>query len=161
MSLSEKNKNPLNIRATVQNAWEGQVGINKGFAVFKEVGFGYRAAIYLMLKYMVSYKLITPAQIIRRWAPPNENKTEEYIRVVCKRSEDSKGSLRPNKPITKWSELVELLYAMTEVEGGRRLKQSDLTGFLRGIDLCYEYPLPSYLKARMSKMVASDDKEEV
>lgn len=156
-SLSERNNNPLNIRATQASNWEGQTGCRKGFAVFENDGYGYRAALYLLLKYMVVYKLRTPEAIITRWAPPSENFTKVYISKVCKRSH---GKLSQQGEITKWSELVCLIFCMTEVERGRRVTEREKNGLLLACELIKTHTLPTAFQVKMNQLIDNDDEEE-
>lgn len=85
-SLGVRNKNPGNIRAS-KVRWVGQLsgelGVNKGMCVFSEMRFGIRALARNLLTYYVAYKLHTVHSIIYRWAPPTENDTDAYIKMVC------------------------------------------------------------------------------
>lgn len=74
------NNNPLNIRYSPMNVWKGQTGSNKGFCVFTELKYGYRAALVLLSNYVKRGNVSIQA-IISRWAPASENDTAAYIRV--------------------------------------------------------------------------------
>ena len=50
MDLNFRNRNPLNIRATNID-WVGKTGSNKGFEVFSNSEYGYRAAAKNLYKY--------------------------------------------------------------------------------------------------------------
>lgn len=89
INIGTANRNPLNIRHSPANRWLGlhptQPSV-KGFCKFIAPAYGYRAAVVLIKTYMRRHGLRTPAQIIARWAPPSENRTELYIACVCGRS---------------------------------------------------------------------------
>lgn len=73
-----RNNNPGNIRHG--NAWKGEVqGADSAFETFEFVEFGIRAIYVLMQTYRTKYKALTVEQIIKRWAPPIENNTKNYI----------------------------------------------------------------------------------
>lgn len=110
--LQEKTNNPMNVRYSEKNVWIGQCGEYKGFCVFKNVMFGYRAALKVIIAYMKRGKR-TLAQIITTYAPPNENNTDAYIRVVSE-----KANLQPDETITTWPQLFRLMLEMARVESG-------------------------------------------
>lgn len=79
LPIGLRNNNPGNIRPG--DNWQGMIGTNGGFVVFKDVTFGIRAmAIDLRTKIGNGYNTIT--KIITRWAPPSENDTAAYISNV-------------------------------------------------------------------------------
>lgn len=110
------NCNPLNIRYSAVNRWLGlhpaqpQV---KGFCRFVSMAHGYRAAVVLIKNY-IRRGIDTPAQIITRWAPPSENRTELYIACVCGRSHlDRDGHIG-----TAGGDIGRLVAAMARQETG-------------------------------------------
>lgn len=73
--------NPLNIRYSARQTWQGQTGQNKGFVVFDTLEHGYRAALVLLFNYhKAGYDTIE--KIVNRWAPPTENNTNLYVEFV-------------------------------------------------------------------------------
>lgn len=121
-SLAIRNNNPLNIRYSSGNKWIGQTGKNKGFAVFSDMVYGWRAAIVLLIKYQRSgYDTIR--KIVTRWAPPSENDTEAYIRFVCHVCSTSRlfgcvdGDLADCR-ITEFNALTQVALAMSVYEIG-------------------------------------------
>jgi len=52
--------------------------------------------------------------IINRWAPPNENDTQNYIKFVC----DKTGFERTKQFIQSDTNLISLVYAMSWIENG-------------------------------------------
>lgn len=101
-----RNNNPLNIR--VGDKWAGLVPCmiirntedidhlvtqvyDKSFCQFESMAYGFRAAAKLLQNYQDRYNLKTIRDIVRRWAPPTENNTEGYIKLVSSYSflEDS------------------------------------------------------------------------
>lgn len=132
-TLSERNHNPLNIRST-KITWNGQTGINKGFAVFADDAHGWRAAAYLLVKYIVRYRKRTVAEIINRWAPLSENNTKGYIERVCKIMSKVAKTTSDTK-IEKTSQLITMMLAMVEVERGLKANVKDAEALGRGIIL--------------------------
>lgn len=108
-----RNNNPLNIR-TSKCMWNGQIGADDdGFCVFADRRFGYRAAFKILITYKLKYGIYRVEDIIRRWAPSNENNTEAYIKAVCNYTgfeRDQTILLKENK--------ISLVRAMAKVELG-------------------------------------------
>lgn len=81
----ERNNNPLNIRFSPSFRYEGQIGKDAdGFATFKSLLYGVRAAFALLRAYSRVHGIDRVQDIIARFAPPNENATEQYIDDVCR-----------------------------------------------------------------------------
>lgn len=81
-----RNNNPLNIRFSEANEWQGIIGRDKekgGMCVFANMYQGIRAAMLLINTYQRKYNRRTIRDIINRWAPTNENNTSGYIKRVC------------------------------------------------------------------------------
>lgn len=85
-----RNHNPGNIR--IGESWEGLARPNqmtsaqrleKQFCVFVSPQFGVRAIGRLLLGYQTRGRLKTVAAMIRRWAPPSENDTQNYVAFVA------------------------------------------------------------------------------
>lgn len=53
------------------------------FCVFSEMYWGVRALAKVLLTYEDEHGLHTVRQLIDRWAPPTENKTEVYVKDVA------------------------------------------------------------------------------
>jgi hypothetical protein len=90
--------------------------------VFTSPVWGIRALAKVLLTYSRVYPQSTPqdidtvAEIIRRWAPSNENNTSAYIAAVCKST-----GFGPDQPIDVTDEavMVELVCAIARHENGR------------------------------------------
>ena len=108
-----RNNNPLNIRVS-KDAWVGEVPApqkkDKDFEEYLLPVYGLRAGFKLLLKYHRDYGLRTVNSIIRRWAPPCENNTREYVAAVCKGS-----GFGPDQPLTE-HDLEKLADPMVRVE---------------------------------------------
>lgn len=75
--------NPLNIRYSPFNKWKGQSGQTKGFCNFLRLKFGIRAAAILLIRSYDKEDFKTYEEKIRRFAPPSENPTSNYVSYVC------------------------------------------------------------------------------
>ena len=132
-----RNNNPLNIRRSPQNHWQGSrpTITDPAFEEFRNMIYGYRAAIKIIKNRMdrTKTKSLTPELIITSWAPPQENDTPSYIARACEIA-----YLRPNDRI-KFSEknkLCCLIRAMALIENG---KQWDEKISMQDIETAYEY----------------------
>lgn len=111
-----RNNNPLNIRRN-NTKWEGlrPVQEDKSFFQFRTMAYGYRAAIKTLHTYYNKYALKTIRRIIHRWAPPCENDTENYIKVVAECS-----GISPDAEINIYDQqqMIALVSAMSYMENG-------------------------------------------
>lgn len=110
-----RNNNPLNIRYNANNNWQGKVLPNTDgvFEQFTSMEYGYRAAIYLIKKY-INQGYRTVSEIISKWAPATENNTTGYISTVC-----SNTGFTPGTVIYTKEQIINLVYAMAIVENGK------------------------------------------
>lgn len=78
-----RNHNPGNIRKGEK--WKGlsEHQTDSSFCVFVSPEYGIRALVKVLLTYYKKYQLNTVKKIIGRYAPPNENETESYIKSVA------------------------------------------------------------------------------
>lgn len=127
-----RNNNPGNIRWG--DEWKGLVPegqrTDKSFCQFKAPEFGIRAMIIILRNYQSKYGLKTITGIIKRWAPPNENDTQAYIRSVAQAT-----GTEADKPIdlTDSRKLFPLLQAIIKHENGTQPYEYDV--FIRALDL--------------------------
>ncbi|MDC7860833.1 structural protein [Pantoea ananatis] len=127
-----RNNNPGNIRWG--DEWKGLVPegqrTDKSFCQFKAPEFGIRAMIIILRNYQSKYGLKTITGIIKRWAPPNENDTQSYIRSVAQAT-----GTDADKPIdlTDSRKLFPLLQAIIKHENGTQPYEYDV--FIRALDL--------------------------
>ncbi len=115
-----RNHNPGNIDYNAHNNWRGQLGIEihaqPRFARFKAPEYGIRALVRLLNTYFEKHGLNTIYKIVSRWAPPNENNTEEYANFVGVRV-----GISPYKVITELDDydvLFKLVEAIITKENG-------------------------------------------
>ena len=118
-----RNNNPLNIRFNAANNWLGKVtnntDYNRTFEQFITMPYGYRAALYLLRKYIRQGEN-TISKIIQRWAPPTENYTQSYIDHVVSFIRDLGTQVTATTTITPDDKdlLCKMAYAMSIVENG-------------------------------------------
>ena len=117
-----RNRNPMNIRYSPSNGWHGRlVGADKqdpSFEEFRTMRYGFRAGIKLITNYMSRYHLTSPATIIGRWAPRNENNTDQYVKDVCRLT--GLGGKQNLIPFSQ--EVHDLIWAMAIVESGHGIE---------------------------------------
>ncbi len=119
-----RNNNLLNIRiSTDKFQGEVQPSQDKEFKQFETAAYGYRAAFRILRTYINNYGLNTIRKIISRFAPANENHTENYIRVVSERS-----GIPADDPVYADSRemMIRIVAAMSFVENGVEAKMSDV-----------------------------------
>ena len=122
-----RNNNPLNIRiSTDKFVGEVRPSQDKAFKQFDTMAHGYRAAFRVLRTYINNYKCDTIRKIISRWAPKNENHTENYIKVVSERS-----GITADEPILADNRemMIRIVAAMSFVENGR---EADMVEVLDG-----------------------------
>ena len=112
-----RNNNPLNIRKNAANAWKGKVvpGTDSAFEQFISMPYGYRAALYLIRKY-IGQGNNTIRKIVTKWAPPSENNTSSYVSNVAKRSGINADAVLSR---TDMDSLCKIAYAMAWSENGK------------------------------------------
>ena len=138
-----RNNNPLNIRRSTDR-WVGvrEEQTDKSFVQFKSMAYGYRAAWKTLQSYYNRFcqqsKAFTVRNIIHRWAPPNENDTEAYIRTVLTLSGiGAQENLLPPENVDSYHRLSKLLEAMTVMENGIRPHQVDTEAIYQGYKLAF------------------------
>lgn len=75
--------NPFNLRYSHLNNWIGQTGQTRGFCDFQSIDYCIRAVAILVMRSYRKKNVLTISEIITRYAPPSENKTNDYISFVC------------------------------------------------------------------------------
>lgn len=111
-----RNNNPGNIRWG--SDWQGLVAPNERtdpeFCQFKAPLYGLRALVKIIYTYQTNYGLNSIESIIQRYAPPNENNTQNYINRVC----ETLGVLPKQSLKLTDGAIKELLKAIIAVENG-------------------------------------------
>lgn len=116
-TLADQNNNPLNIRFNPTNNWQGQLTENKGFCVFKNKAYGFRAGYRILCTY-IRNGIDTLESIIERWAPPSENNTEKYIQFVEHETIIPRDLQLTNNSIHDYWTIIIILQAMAKMECG-------------------------------------------
>lgn len=121
-----RNNNPGNIRWG--DNWQGMVEqskrTDKSFIQFENPVYGIRALAKVLTNYtkrkgmpnVGKDGIDTVREIITRWAPPNENDTEAYVRAVAKAL-----GVQPNDPINVFDKTIMsgLVKAIIRHENGQ------------------------------------------
>jgi hypothetical protein len=117
-----KNNNPLNIRHNA-DVFQGETkGNDTSFKTFSTMSHGYRAGFVTLHTYL-SRGWNTIEKIVSRWAPPNENDTQEYIANVEKWS----GVPRDKQlGAADGADFILIVAAMSYMENGRNADISDV-----------------------------------
>lgn len=105
--------NVLNIRASKSFSWAGQTGATKGFCDFEGIEMCRRAGLYLLMRSYRRAGVVKLEEVIKRWAPPTENNTTNYVDFVCKRSGLQRGFV-----LRFLSDFASVLAAMEIMEIG-------------------------------------------
>lgn len=115
-----RNHNPLNIRISSANNWQGEVEENTDgvFEQFVAMEYGYRAALKLIRNYILRDGLLTVTDVISKWAPPTENNTAGYIQRVIGMNQWT--AAKVIDPYSK-DDMCDLVYAMAIVENGNTI----------------------------------------
>ncbi|MGB0713854.1 MAG: structural protein P5 [Gammaproteobacteria bacterium] len=115
-----RNNNPGNLRINPANKWQGRVPENQRtdneFEQFVSPVMGIRAMAVLLINYQDFHNLSTISDIIRRWAPPEDNNnTDAYVFSVARRTK-----IPPDMPLDlhRYEDLRPLLEAMIYHENG-------------------------------------------
>jgi hypothetical protein len=112
-----RNNNPGNIRKS-KDKWQGLADIQPDteFFSFVDPVYGIRALAKILRNYRDRYGLNTVQGIINRWAPPVENNTGAYVRMVA-----NKVGVAPTEPLT-WDagQMRRLVSAIIQHENGQQ-----------------------------------------
>lgn len=113
LPLGIRNNNPGNLRYVPSIKWKGQIGENKGFAVFDSVENGVRAMAIDLRTKIVTKKLNTLNKYIPIYAPPFENDTTAYINHVSRNT-----GIGANQAIDYSNDIFKLVKAHISIENG-------------------------------------------
>ena len=116
-----RNNNPLNIRLSPANHWQGEItpSTDPDFCQFESLVMGLRAAVIIIMRYITVHHCDTIESIIRRWAPePNTDHVQLYIDYVARRS-----CLGPRLQIrrTDKNHICLVIWAMAAFECGQAI----------------------------------------
>lgn len=128
-TLAERNNNPLNIRYSPANKWQGQTGENQGFCTFRNEAYGIRAGYKILCNYIRNGHN-TIERIVHRWAPPCENNTDRYIRFVCQETMISMTEPLGWETIHDYWTIIMILQAMAQMECGKKFDEQQINLFI-------------------------------
>ena len=109
--------NPFNIRYSGTSKWQGlneSDPSTSGFCNFISRDYGIRVALYLLIHSYRKKGIASIDLIIKRFAPSNENNTENYIKFV-----ERKTSINRYYVLSSIFEYCMVLFAMSIFEGNR------------------------------------------
>lgn len=118
--------NPLNIREGQNdpNHWQGEhlLDLDEGYEEFTAPKWGFRAAARILRNYQRFYGYNSLRELITRFAPKNENDTDNYISFVSKRLDVS-----PDAPLPLSDDqfMSRMLHTMSIMEVGRYFTLED------------------------------------
>ena len=124
MSRGLRNNNPGNIRRSrVRYKGEVEPSRDPEFKSFSSMAYGYRAMFVLLDTYRSRYGLTTIRQMLNRYAPPEENFTEGYVRFVSDYS-----GVMPDEPLDTRAEMdmIPVVAAMSKIENGVAANLADV-----------------------------------
>jgi hypothetical protein len=114
-----RNNNPGNVEYQPSNAWIGLADppSDKRFCRFTDIRFGIRVMCELLEVYQNKYQCESVRQLISKWAPPNENDTEDYISNVA-----TKLGVKADAPVIVSTPAImtELVKAIIKQENGEQ-----------------------------------------
>ena len=140
-----RNNNPLNIRKG--EPWSGLASkqTDKEFCQFLTMTYGYRAGVKILKSYARIFaqrgQKWSVENVVRRWAPENENDTRAYINRVLelmgREGETGEHCMAPLWTKPGVMQAAMMLAAMTCVECDCTPSQVDYTAVLEGVDMAY------------------------
>lgn len=124
MSRGLRNNNPGNIRRS-RVRYQGEVRPSRDpdFKEFETMAYGYRAMFRLLDTYSSRYGLRTIRSMLNRYAPPEENLTDSYIRFVANYS-----GIMPDEDVETRSkcDMIPIVAAMSKIENGVSANLADV-----------------------------------
>jgi len=116
-----RNNNPLNLRRTAIK-WKGEKSeiTDSEFEEFESMTFGLRAGL-INMKTQISKGFDSVEKLIGRWAPPTENNTSNYVKIVSEKS----GYAPTHILAFEKDEMFPVVAAMCKIESGLTLNIED------------------------------------
>lgn len=111
-SRAWRNNNPGNLEYGKFTRVNGAIGTDGRFAIFPDTATGFNAMAGLLSTN--AYQKLTIAGAINRYAPPNENNVENYLKSIERQTGFPRSTLMHN--LSK-DNLLKLAKAMTKHEG--------------------------------------------
>ncbi len=112
-----RNNNPLNLRRT-SIKWQGEKSevTDTEFEEFESMAYGLRAGL-VNIRTQINNGYDTIAKLIMRWAPPTENNTSNYVKIVSEKSGYGEHDIIEFQK----EEMFGIVEAMVKVETGMNL----------------------------------------
>ncbi len=131
MTRGLRNNNPGNLENNGID-WDGlsRSQTDSRFYQFDDPVYGIRAMNKIIKTYRNKYGFNTISQLINRWAPPNENDTQSYIKSVAKRV-----GVEPEQKINFEDYAFEISQAIIKHENG--LQPYDDATIKNGVSLAW------------------------
>ena len=153
-----RNNNPGNVITSKSHKWEGEVGSDGKFVVFKTVGDGMHAMANNLRGYKKNHNANTIKEIIHNWAPSSDGNNEvDYVAQVSKWTRiPPDQQLNLNDPY----QLAILMKAMTRQENGGKVPYPDEIysyGAMASIDPASVGKAPNLVKQKDSQYYAIED----
>lgn len=106
-----RNQNPGNLVVGKYSRKNGMIGKAGGFAVFPDYSSGHQALLDLLINEYGNFDLV---KLMKKFAPPHENKTKKYIQFIKKLT-----GVDEKKLVSKYSaeEFIKLWKAIEKMEG--------------------------------------------
>ncbi len=124
-----QNNNPGNIVQNQKINWRGSVGHDGRFVKFSHMEYGIRAMARMLRIYQNKHGLKTIQDIIKRWAPSHENKTNDYIDFVSKETGIAKDQILD---LNKDGQLAQIINAIIKFENSNTVPAKTI---FKGIEL--------------------------
>lgn len=118
-----RNNNPGNVEFNANIDWMGQIGKDSRFVKFSEPVYGIRAMARNLKNQKRIHNLNTIRSMLYKYAPNNENDTEQYIAFV-----ESKTAIDANAIVDFENDLIllPLMRAMIKMENGQNPYSDEL-----------------------------------
>jgi len=120
LTLSQKNKNPLNIkRLGGGQKWQGQIGVDRfGHVIFTSWEHGVRAASFTLKAYARRHKVDTVEDLVSRFCEAKGKAYIAYVNYICRRL-----GVKSNEKIDLVEHMPKLLRIMARYESGMPLPE--------------------------------------
>lgn len=111
-----RNNNPGNLVST-NEPWQGQDGADGRFCIFDSPESGIRAMARVLIAYQKKHNLRTVGDMIHRYAPPHENKTDCYAEsVAAALGVEVDAAI----DVTKYETMLPMVERMITIENGQQ-----------------------------------------
>ncbi len=114
--LNWRNNNPGNCHSGSTSAKFNEIGKNGSFAIFPSYSDGYDCMEYVVFNNYGSY---TIAGMVEKYAPPEENDTEAYIRMIVNETGLGRNTVLNSLNSSNRKKLLEVMIKMEGTKKGR------------------------------------------